>query len=256
MNEIPGSMAAAHGFGPSDAMDELPVPYVEVDAHGAVSRVNRITRALHSSHAGELIGRLAWELMPTEEQEQSCAAFVTAMETGIDPGVARRSIYTSAESFRVYDLHRNLIRDAQGKPVGMRVVSVDVTEAVMAQQEAEKARQWLEGVFESIPEAAIVTDALGIIHNVNPAAEELFGWKAAELMGRDFEEAFSSRSMDAQPETGLTAALNKRVRVVATMLDREHRALRVEIHSSPIVEKAHGVTAGVVSVLRRVEEGR
>lgn len=141
MNEIPASMPASIGPGHSAEIDELPVAYVEMDAHGAVIRANRITRALHSSHAGELIGRVAWELMPTEEQDLSCAAFAKAMETGIDPPPVRRSIYTSCNAFRVYDLHRNLIRDADGKPTGMRVVSVDVTEAVTAQLAAEKARQ-------------------------------------------------------------------------------------------------------------------
>lgn len=101
MNEIPASMPAAHGLGQSDAIEELPVAYVEIDAFGAITGANRITRALHSRHAGELIGKMAWELMPTEEQELSFAAIVSAMETGIDPGVSRRSIYSSKESFRV-----------------------------------------------------------------------------------------------------------------------------------------------------------
>jgi len=225
-----------------------------MDAHGAVTRANRITRALHSCHAGELIGKMAWELMPIEEQDLSAAAFVLAMETGIDPGVSRRSIYSSDESFRVFDLHRNLIRDANGKPIGMRVVSVDVTEAVTAQQEAEKARLWLESVFASIPDAIIVTDALDVIRSVNPAAEKLFGWKADELTGQDFEQAFSLRPINGQTEAGLVMVLSKAVRGVATMLDRERRALRVEICSSPMLEKEHGFTAGVVNVLRRMEE--
>jgi PAS domain S-box-containing protein len=254
MNKIPASVPVASDPGFSDAIDELPVAYVEMDAHGAITRANRITRATHSSHAGELIGKLAWELMPTEEQALSAAAFASAMETSIEPGVSRRSIYTSANTFRVYDLHRNLIRDADGKPVGMRVASVDVTEAVTAQQEAEKARQWLESVFASMPEAVIVTDALGIVRNVNPAAEDLLGWKAGELIGQDFEEAFSPRSLAGQVEVGLVTVLSESVHGVARILDHDRRPRRVEISSSPMLEKAHGFTSGVVNVLRRVEE--
>jgi PAS domain S-box-containing protein len=255
MNEIPASLTGTNQFGQSDAIEELPVAYVEIDAHGAVTRANRITRALHSSHAGELIGKMAWELMPIEEQDMSAAAFASAVETGIDPGVSRRSIYSSEESFRVFDLHRNLIRDAAGKPTGMRVVSVDVTEAVTAQQEAEKARQWLEGVFESMPEAVIVTDTLGIIRSVNPAAEELFGWKAGELISQDFEEIFFPRSLDRQPEVGLITVLRENKRGLARMVDRELQALCVEINTAPIVDKENSITVGVVSVLRRADEG-
>jgi PAS domain S-box-containing protein len=192
--------------------------------------------------------------MPTEEQELSAAAFVLAIETGIDPGVSRRSIYSSDECFRVFDLHRSLIRDVDGKPTGMRVVSVDVTEAVTAQQEAEKARQWLEGVFASMPEAMIVTDTLGIIRSVNPATEELFGWKAGELIGHEFEETFFPRALNRQPEVGLVTVLNKNMRGTARMMDRDRHELHVEINTAPIVDKVRGITVGVVSVLRRAEE--
>jgi PAS domain S-box-containing protein len=254
MNDTPTIMPTANDPGFSDAIEELPVAYVEMDAYGAVTRANRITRELHSSHAGKLIGKLAWELMPTEEQELSAAAFAYAMETGIEPGVARRSIFTSADSFRTYDLHRRLIRNADGSPTGMRVVTVDVTEAVTAQQEAEKECLWLESVFASMPEAVIVTDPLGMIRNANPAAEELLGWKGGELIGQGFEEAFSPRPLDGQTEVGLVMVLSKSVRGKAVILDRERRPLRVEIHSSPILDKEHGFTAGVVSVLHRMEE--
>jgi PAS domain S-box-containing protein len=257
MKTIPEVMQAAEGHGPSDAIDELPVAYVEMDAHGAVTRANRLTRMAHSCHAGELIGKLAWELMPTEEQDLSCAVFATAMETGVDPGVSRRSIYTSEDTFRVFDLHRNLIRNAGGKPTGMRVVSVDVTESHRAQHEAEQALQWLESVFASMADAVIVTDTLGLIRTVNPAAEELFGWKAAELIGKEIEKAFSLLSFASGDKTQLDCALglDTRARGVATMLDRENREMRVEIISSPMVDKRNGSAAGVVSVLRRVEEG-
>jgi len=257
MNEISASVLAAIGPGQSAAVEELPVSYVEMDAHGVVIRANRMTRALHSSHAGELIGSLAWEMMPTEEQDLSCAAFVTAMETGIDPGVSRRSIYSSEETFRVFDLHRNLIRDADGKPTGMRVVSVDVTEAVTAQLAAEKARQWLECVFASIPDAVIVTDALGFIRSVNPATEELLGWKAGELIGKEFGKALSLITFDAGSKTrqDLTMNLDQRAKKIAILLDRQRRELWAEISTAPIVDKEQGLTIGVVIVLRQMEAG-
>lgn len=249
-------MPAAEVLGRSDAIEELPVAYVEMDAHGAVTRANRLTRAAHSCHAGELIGKLAWELMPTEEQDLSCAAFVAAMESGVDPGVSRRSIFTSADDFRVYDLHRNLIRNAEGKPVGMRVVNVDVTESHLALQEAEQARQWMESIFESMDDAVIITDALGFIRNVNPAAEELFGWKAEELVGKEAEKALSMLSFITgnKDQHDVTKGLDLSARGVATMLTRDRRELWVEIRTSPIADKMTGVVAGVVSVMRRMEE--
>ncbi|MGA2350483.1 MAG: PAS domain-containing protein [Terracidiphilus sp.] len=255
MNEISGALPAAAGDCPSDALDELPVSYVEMDAHGAITRANRLSRLHHSADAGELIGKLAWELMPTEEQELSCAAFMMALEMRQNPPVARRSIYTSSGDFLVYELHRNLILDRQGQPVGMRVVSVDVSDAHRAYEEAERGRLWLESVLGALTDAVIVTDSLGLIRTVNPAAEELFGWKAAELIGKEVEKALPVLSCvsDDKAHPGFTIGLDERAQGVATMLDRECREVRVMIGSSPIVDRELGCTAGVVSVLRQVE---
>jgi len=238
-----------------DPFDELPVAYVEIDAKGTITRVNRLIRSLHSKDCGELIGKKAWELMPIEEQEQSCAAIMTAMETGQDPPVARRSIFTSSGAFLVHELHRNLIRDAQGHPVGMRVVTVDVSEAHKAQEEAERARQWLQNVLASMAEAVIVTDALGFIRTVNTAAEGLFGWKAAELIGKTIEKVLPVLKFVSEGKAHLdfTMALESRTRGLATMLDRERREVKVEIGTSPVLDAESGFTAGVVSVMRRVE---
>jgi two-component system sensor kinase FixL len=178
------------------------------------------------------------------------------METGENPPVARRSIFTSSGTFRVHELHRNLIRDTQGKPVGMRVVTVDVTEAHKAREGAERARAWLASVLESIAEAVIVTDALGFIRTANPAAEELFGWKAEELAGKTIERALPVLKFVSGNKTHLdfTMALESRTKGIATLLDRERRELRVEISTSTIIDKESGFTTGVVTLLRRVEE--
>ena len=256
MSETSESMPEMQANPSTDPLDELPVAYVEMNVRGAITRANRMTRALHSSHAGELIGKLAWELMPTEEQDRSYAVFMTAIETGVNPPVARRSLYDSSGNFRVYDLYRNLIRDPQGKPVGMRVVSVDVTEAHKAHSEADQARQWLESVMESLSDAVIVTDALGFIRTVNPAAEKLLGWTSEELIGSEVESALPvlASVSGGKSQISFSMALESSALVVATLHDREQRELLVEIGSSPIIDKKTGCTAGVVSVLRRVDE--
>jgi PAS domain S-box-containing protein len=258
MNQSPGGIPAVEADGQNDLLDELPVAYVEIDANGTIARASRLARSLHSKDCGELIGMKVWELMPTDEREQSCAALMTAMQTGEDPPVARRSIYTSLGAFRVHELHRNMIRDALGEPVGMRVVTVDVTEAHKAREEAECACAWLESVIASMAEAVIVTDALGLIRTANTAEEELFGWKAGELIGKAIERALPVLRFISEGKAHLdfTMALEDRTKGLATILDRERREVTVEISTSPISDKASGFTAGVVSVMRRADAAR
>ena len=256
MNEFPVERKTATVNSPSDPFDELPVAYVEMDVHGVITRANRHSQLLQSSHAGELIGKLVWELMPLEEQEMSCAAFMTAIESGQDPPVARRSIYTSSGQYRTHQVSRNLIRDAEGKPVGMRAVTVDVTDAYKALEEISRASKWLECVLASISAALMVTDSLGMIRAANPAAEELLGWTAEEMKGKVIEKVLpvlSYLSADQAP-LNFTMALDKPIKGLATVLDSRRREVRVEISASPILNKESGAITGVVSVLRRVED--
>ena len=57
-----------------DAIEGLSLPYLEMDASGIITRANRATLALHPLEHGALLGRMAWDLMATDEKEQSCAA--------------------------------------------------------------------------------------------------------------------------------------------------------------------------------------
>jgi PAS domain S-box-containing protein len=239
-----------------DVIEELPAAYIELDARGSVKRANRAARALYPDEGGEIAGKLLWDLMPAAEKEISRAAFFKIIESGDSPPPVRRTVYTSAAEFRTFELHRSLMRDADGKPAGLRWVSFDVTEAQLAHQEALQSRQWLESVFESISEAVIVTDVLGFLRNVNRAAEELLGWKAGDLIGKLVEEVLPRLSYSSANQQPLNhrIALEERTTGIATLLNRARRELRVEISTAPVVDRESGITTGVVSVLRLVKE--
>jgi PAS domain S-box-containing protein len=239
-----------------DILEGLPVAYIELNAEGLVMRANRVARASYPKDHGDITGKYLWDLMPATEKEISHAAFFKIMESGASALPVRRAVYTSTGEFRTIEVHRSQMRDAQGNPVGVRMVTFDVTEAQIAHEEALQARQWLENVLASIAEAVIVTDAMGFLRSVNPAAEELLGCKAGDLIGKAVEAGLPLLSYTSAGRRPLThgIALEGRTKGIATVLDHAHREMRVEISTSPIVDKANGNTTGVVSVLRRVEE--
>jgi PAS domain S-box-containing protein len=239
-----------------DRIDELPLPYIEIDASGIVTHANRATRELHPDDQGELIGRPAWDSEPTAEKAQNYAAYRSLMETGVEPPVARRNLYDSSGSFRTYQLYRNLMRNPDGRPVGMRMVCVDVTETSKELEEARRSRKWLESVIAALSDAVVVTDALGYIRTVNPAAETLFGWKAAEMIGQLVEDKLRLTAYSSADVIWLNHcdALEKSTKGIGTMLDNQRRELHLEIGTSPVLNQENGFTEGVVTVLRRLKE--
>jgi PAS domain S-box-containing protein len=236
--------------------DEFPLPYIELDASGYITRANRATRQLDSADQGSLIGRMVWDSMPTDEKEKNCAAYFSLMESGEDPPVVLRNIYDHSGQFRTYEIHRSLLFNDEGRPSGMRLVCVDVTETQKNLEEARNARLWLESVIASMVDAVVVSDALGFICSANPAAEMLLGWASSQLIGKQIEAVLPILSFDSSSRTELCTpmALSRPCRGIATMIDSNEKKLRVEVGTSPIVSKKNGVTEGVVMVLRRLGE--
>ncbi len=244
------------GHSAPEIIENLPLAYVEANAQGICVYVNRLGRAMSAPEMGEIVGKFLWDMLPADQREISRAAFLAIMESGEKPPVIYRSIYTKDGIYRTYEMHRSLIHDAQGHPAGLRYVSIDVSEAQTAREEARQALQLLENVLASVAHAVIVTDALGFVRYLNPAAEELCGWKAKELTGKVIDQEFSLLSYSSSDLLSFShrVTLERRTKGIATILDSARRPLRVEISTSPIVDKENGITTGAVAMLRRVED--
>ncbi len=254
MNQSVAILPAAPQCAPSPEIDELPLPYVEIDAHGIVTRANRATLAVHHPEQGELIGKSGWDLMAVDEKDRSSAAFLSLMDSGEDPPVMTRSIFDRSGSFRTYEFHRSLLRDAKGKPAGMRMVCVDVTEKARALEKARSAQHWLESAIASLAEAVILTDILGVIQSVNPAAEALSGWSASGLIGKTIDELLPAQAFppDGSAFLDLRALLERPCKGTADLLTRDRKEVRVEISTSPILDKETGSLSGVAALLRKI----
>jgi PAS domain S-box-containing protein len=257
MNETsvirPGSAESANSL----EIDELPLPYVEIDARGVITRANRAARALHHPEQGELVGMTGWTLMAMDEKEFSSAAFHSQMASGQEPPVMCRSIFDRSGRFRTYEFHRSLMRDPEGRPAGMRLVFADVTEPKKAFDDAQHEQHWLESALSSLPDAVILTDILGVVRFVNPAAEELSGFAANELAGKVFDEAMPMLAYEALDGVALDrrTAIERRCRGIATLVLRNGKKVEVEMKTSPIIDKDTGSVSGVAAIIRKVDGG-
>lgn len=252
MKNTPKSAATAQDRSFADPIDDLPLPYIELDANGIVVRANRATLALHPVERGPLVGKLAWDFMAADEKDPSFASFCSALESDEEPPAVRRSLYDRSGHFRIYELHRSLVRDNNGKPVGMRMLCVDVTKTSKAYEETHRRLVQLRSVLDSIGEAVIVADAMGFILAMNPAAEALLHGVAAELKDTPIEQVLPILGGVAGGDSkhSFTHSLECAWKGTTTAFDHARRAFRVDVSASPIVDKENGSTTGVVFVLR------
>ena len=77
MKQRSASRAAKRPRAPSTEIDDLPLPYVEIDAHGFITRANRAPLPCTIPSKASSIGKSGWDLMAADEKDLSSAAFLS-----------------------------------------------------------------------------------------------------------------------------------------------------------------------------------
>jgi PAS domain S-box-containing protein len=80
------------------------------------------------------------------------------------------------------------------------VVTRDITEEWHAKARLAAASERLAVTLQSVAEGVIATDETGRITLVNPMAESLTGWSAAEAVGRPLDEVYRTRTEGSRPD--------------------------------------------------------
>ena len=76
-------------------------------------------------------------------------------------------------------------RDRYGELAGSTKIVRDITAAKRSQQELQEREAHLRSVLDTVPDAMIIIDPQGIIQSFSLTAERLFGYAAAEAIGRN-----------------------------------------------------------------------
>ncbi|MBH8575841.1 PAS domain S-box protein [Nostocaceae cyanobacterium CENA369] len=89
-----------------------------------------------------------------------------------------------ASGRRTYLSTKSPYRDSQGNIIGLIGIAFDITARKQAQQELQQTIQTLSTLIAASPLPIIVIKFNMIVQLWNPAAERLFGWSEAEVLGQ------------------------------------------------------------------------
>ena len=114
-----------------------------------------------------------------------------------------------------------------------------------AERDLADEKDLLRTTLLSVGEGVIVTDLLGTITMVNPAAEALTGWPAEQAIGREFYEVFRLESaLDPLRHVMSTESLLKLEQ--EKVVTRDERPLTVASTFAPILDAWGQVRGGIV----------
>jgi PAS domain S-box-containing protein len=137
------------------------------------------------------------------------------------------------------------IRDSEGKVVGASKVARDITHSTE-----------LEGKYKAIvassDDAIVSKDLNGIVQSWNQAAERMFGYTAAEMIGKSITVLFPSDRLDEEPKILEQLRRGQRVDHFETVRTcKDGRQLDVSVTISPVKDPT-GRIIGVSKVARDI----
>lgn len=94
---------------------------------------------------------------------------------------------TFKETPKWWDVIVTPILGPDGKPERLLAVSRDITESKTAADQVRDSAARLQAILDTVPDGLLTIDERGNVETLNPAAERIFGWPAAEVIGRNIK---------------------------------------------------------------------
>jgi PAS domain S-box-containing protein len=164
---------------------------IATDAEARVTLLNPLAEKLTGWTKEEALGRPVDEIFHIINQETRQPSTIPVKETlahGTVQGLANHTIVISRHGGECAIADSCApIRDRDGNVIGAVLVFRDVTEEYVVQQTLRDNAAMVQTVLNTVVDGIITFIAgSGLIETANPAAEKMFGYTAAELIGQDF----------------------------------------------------------------------
>jgi PAS domain S-box-containing protein len=237
-----------------DVLDALPAAIYTTDANGRITGFNEaaVRFAGRVPQLGTDSWCVTWKLFwpdGTPMPHDQCPMAIALKEGRPVRGV--EAIAERPDGTRVHFIpYPTPLRDASGRVTGAVNMLVDITE----HKQFAEARARLSAIVDSADDAIVGKTLEGIITSWNRAAERIFGYTAAEAVGRHIsliipeERAAEEDQVLAQIRRGEIVDHFETVRRT-----KDGRKLDISLTVSPIKD-AHGRIIGASKIARDITE--
>ncbi|MGR8998255.1 MAG: PAS domain S-box protein [Gammaproteobacteria bacterium] len=164
---------------------------IATDAAACVMLVNPVAEQLTGWTLAEAIGRPVDEIFHIISKESRQPSTIPVMETlrqGTIQGLANHTVLIARDGSEC-DIADSCapIRDSNGQMIGAVLIFRDVTEEYTAQQTLRDNTALIQTILNTVVDGIITLHARGgIVEKANLAAERMFGYPAAEIIGQNF----------------------------------------------------------------------
>ncbi|HSP55334.1 MAG TPA: PAS domain S-box protein, partial [Dehalococcoidia bacterium] len=229
--------------------------YVQ-DTSGTLTYVSPAVRLVGGYEPEDIVGKGFSEFIHPEDAQMVAQSFLRSLSGQSEP-LEYRALTVDGEVRWVRSSSRPIVEN--GEVAGLQGVLTDITDLKSAHEDLRRANSTLRAIVEASPLAIVAIDPDNHVTMWNQAAQHLFGWTPADVLGKPYplvpegEEA-EYRVLLKKILTGgqFTGIETQRSRKDGTLID-------VAISAAPLRD-ATGETVGALGVIadttakRRAEE--
>jgi PAS domain S-box-containing protein len=222
-------------------MDALPDTIIRTDRLGRFLEVHAPSDTPLPMPAGELTGRPVYEFLPQDAREPMQAAITAAVDTGLP----QRIEYDISHLDGWQRFEARIVRAGADEIV---IVRQDIADRVRADERA----QFVAHLVETMDEAVTTVDLLGVVTTWSPGAQRVYGWSAAEAIGRSITELVTPAEDRQQAREDFDRVLwAESVRETAVRVRKDGRRITVD-GSFSVIPGPDGEASGILGVTRDI----
>ena len=232
---------------------------VVLDREGRIAGFNRACEQATGYDFEELAGRRIWDVLLLPEEVEPVRRVFDELRSGLFPNQHENCWVARDGSRRLISWSNTAMLSADGEVEFVIATGRDVTERRKAEYGLRQANEMLRAVIETSPLAIIAMDLSGVVKSWSSAAENIFGWRAAEVIGtplpivpEDDQGFFRNNLLKLRSGETIAAVERQRLRKDGTLID-------VELWNAPQRDDAGEVIGGVsviadVTARKKLEE--
>jgi PAS domain S-box-containing protein len=157
--------------------------YSEIDLRGNFIFVNDATCRHLGYTREELIGINSRQYSDEATAEKMKQLYTEVYKTG-KPMEGLEGVYIRKDGTKIHsEISVSLVRDPEGKPIGFRSTSRDVTERKKAEEAVRQSEEKYRNILESIDEGIYEVDLAGNFTFLTDSMCRIFGYPKEELLG-------------------------------------------------------------------------
>jgi PAS domain S-box-containing protein len=232
-------------------IDSIPTPMVYVDAEVRYRYVNDAFLEYIGLPAEKVIGEHVRDVLG-EKRYAAVAPSIERVQRGETVTLERRVHFADGRD-RMMTV-RLTPRMAEGRYLGYYSTTSDITEQKAVEEELRRANSILSAHFDNTPLAVIEWDTELRIVRWSGQAESIFGWQAAEALGRSLPGWRLTYEEDEAAVWHMVRSLVEGTERHATLLHRNYRkdgsVIWVEWHNSALRDES----GRVISILSLAQD--